>query len=82
MIQPTHLLTITSIQRTSPGGQLQINFQNLGPWSSFQLHRSANVAGPCFPISGLVPTALGGGNFRFNYSPTNNTSEFYRIEGL
>jgi hypothetical protein len=82
MILPTNLLTITSIQRTIPSGQLQINFQNLGPWSSFQLRRATNLAGPYFPISGLTPTALGGGNFRFNYSPANNTAEYYRIEGL
>lgn len=82
MIQPTNLLTITSIQQTIPGGQLQINFANSGPWSSFQLRRSTNVTGPYFPIFGLAPIALGGGSFCFNYSPTNNTAEFYRIEGL
>ncbi|MDD5139572.1 MAG: glycerophosphodiester phosphodiesterase family protein [Verrucomicrobiales bacterium] len=82
MIQPTNLLVITSIIQTPPDAHLEINFQNLGPWSSFQLRRSTNVAGPFFPVSGLVPAALGGGNYRYDYSPTNNTGEFFRIEGL
>ena len=81
LIQPTNLLTITSIQLTSPGVQLAITFQNQGPWSSFQLRRATNLAGPFFLVSGLVPTALGGGNYRFNHSPTNSVGEFYRIEG-
>lgn len=82
IIQPTNLLTITSIQRPSSGGEFQINFQNLGSWSSFQLRRSTNIAGPFLPVAGLAPTALGGGNYRFDYSPTAPESEFYRIEGL
>ena len=82
LIQPTNLLTITSIMQTPPGAHLEINFQNQGPWSSFQLRRATNIDGPFIPISGLVPVALGGGNYRYVYSPTNSTSEFYRIEGL
>ncbi|NOS71416.1 MAG: hypothetical protein HOP33_15960 [Verrucomicrobia bacterium] len=82
MIQPTNLLTITSIKQTPPGVHLEINFQNLGPWSSFQLRRATNIAGPYFPIPSLVPVVLGGGNYRFNYSPTNTVGEFYRVEGL
>lgn len=35
-----------------------------------------------FPIAGLVPVALGGGGFRFDYSATNLVLEFFRIEGL
>lgn len=81
LIQPTNLLTITSITRTSPGGQLQISFQNQGPWASFQLRRATNVAGPFLPLSALTPTAMGGGNFRYDFLPSNNW-EFYRIEGL
>ena len=61
---------------------LEINFQNLGPWFSFQLHRATNIARPFFPISGLVPVMLGGGNHRYDYLPTNNTGELFRIEGL
>ena len=82
MIHPTNLLAITSIQQTPPGVHLEINFQNQGPWSSFQLRRATNLAGPFFPIPGLVPVALGGGNYRYDYSPTNKGCEFFRIEGL
>jgi glycerophosphoryl diester phosphodiesterase len=82
MIQPTNLLTITSFQQAPPGVHLEINFQNLGPWSSFQLRRATNIAGPFFPIPGVVPVALGGGNFRYDYSPTNNAGEFFRVEGF
>jgi len=82
LIQPTNLLTITSIQQTPPGVHLKINFQNLGPWSSFQLRRASNLSGPYFPITGITPTALGGGNYRFDYSPAENSREFLRIEGL
>jgi len=80
LIQTTNLLMITSI-RQAPGAQLEINFRNLGPWSSFQLCRATNLAGPYFPIPDLVPAALGSGNYRCNYSPTNTMSEFFRIEG-
>lgn len=80
LIRPTNLLMITSIQQTPPGGNLEIVFQNLGPWSSFQLRRATNALGPFLPIPGLAPAALGGGYYRFNYSPSNN-GEFYRIEG-
>lgn len=81
LIQPTNLLAITYIQMTPPGPELQIHFQNQGPWSAFQLRRATNVAGPYFPISGLVPTALGGDNYRYDLRPNHNP-EFYRIEGL
>lgn len=82
LIQPTPLLTITSIQRLWPGGQLEIKFESQGPWPSFRLRHATNIAGPYSPISGLVPAVLGGGNYRYDYSPTNNTGEFFRIEGL
>ncbi len=82
MIQPTNLLTITSIKQTPPGVQLEINFQNLGLWSSFQLRRATNIAGPYFPIPDLLPVVLGGGNYRYDYSPTNTVGEFYRVEGF
>ena len=82
MIQPTNLLTIISIQQTPPGVHLEINFRNQGAWTSFQLRRATNLSGSFFPVPGLTPTFLGGGNYRYNYSPTNSVSEFYRIEGL
>lgn len=82
LIQPTNLLTITAIKQTSPGVQLAIHFQNQGPWSSFQLRRATNLAGPFFLIPGLVPVALGSGNYRYDYSPTNLSNEFFRVEGL
>ena len=82
MIQPTNLLTIISIQQTPPGVHLEINFRNQGAWTSFQLRRATNLSGSFFPVPGLTPTFLGGGNYRYNYSPTNSTGEYYRIEGL
>jgi glycerophosphoryl diester phosphodiesterase len=82
LAQPTNLLTITSLQRPSPGGQLQINFQNQGPWSSFQLRRATNLSGPYFPISGLAPIALGSGQYRYDFPTTNPAPVFFRIEGL
>jgi len=82
LIQPTSLLSITSIQQTPPGVNLEITFLNQGPWSSFQLCRATNVAGPFFPIPGPVPVVLGGGNYRFDHSSSNNIMEFFRIEGL
>jgi hypothetical protein len=49
-----------------------------------QLSRQARRTSPAHfsPITGLAPTVLVGGSYRYNYSPTNNTSEFFRIEGL
>jgi glycerophosphoryl diester phosphodiesterase len=82
LIQPTNLLVITSVKQTPPDVHLEINFQNLGPWSSFQLRRATNLVGPYFPVPGLVPVTLGGGNYRYNYSSTNSHGEFFRIEGL
>jgi len=82
LIQPTNLLAITSVQQTPPGVHLKIHFQNLGPWSSFQLRHATNIGEPFFPIPGLVPAALGGGNYRYDYSPTNLTTEFFRVEGF
>jgi glycerophosphoryl diester phosphodiesterase len=82
MIQPTNLLVITSIQQMPPGGPWRIYFQNLGAWSSFQLRRATNLSGPYFPVGGLTPVTLGNGQHRFDYSSTNNPTEFFRIEGL
>ncbi len=82
LIQPSDLLMITSIQQSSPSVPLQINFRNLGPWTSFQLRYATNIAGPFLPISSLTPTSLGGGDFRFEYSASNHVSEFFRIEGF
>jgi hypothetical protein len=80
LIQPSDLLVISSIQHGSTG--IQINFRNLGSWTSFQLGRATNIAGPFLPISNLAPTSLGEGNFRFDYSVTDTVSEFFRIEGF
>jgi hypothetical protein len=82
LIQPSPLLIITSIRQPPPGTHLEIDFLNQGPWSTFQLRRATNVAGPFLPIPGLVPMVLGGGNYRFDCPPTTNRSEFYRIEAL
>lgn len=73
---------ITSIEQTPPGVHLEIIFQSQGPWSSFQLRRAANLAGPYFPISDLVPSALGSGKYRFKYSSTDDHNDFFRIEGF
>jgi hypothetical protein len=80
LIQPSDLLVISSIQHGAPG--LQINFRNLGPWTSFQLRRATNIAGPFLPITNVAPASLGGGNFRFDYPVSNSVSEFFRIQGF
>lgn len=80
LIQSSDLLVISSIQSSAPG--VQINFRNLGLWTSFQLQRATNVAGPFLPIANLAPTSLGEGNFHFDFPVSNTVSEFFRIEGF
>lgn len=81
MIQPTNLLNITLIKQMPPGGPWRIYFENLGPWTSFQLRGATNPSGPFLPITGVAPASLGGGNYRFDQAPTNGSPFFYRVEG-
>lgn len=82
MMQPSELLAITSVQYNSPGTPMQINFRNDGPWTSFQLRRATNLAGPFLTVQGLAPTSLGNNDYRFDYSSSNTVSEFFRIVGF
>lgn len=81
LIQPTNLLTITSIQRTLPGPVLAIDFASQGPWTTFQLRRAASLAGPFLPVAGPPPTDLGGGQYRLSYTLGTNSTAYFRIEG-
>lgn len=80
LIQPTNLLSITAIQVIAPGTQLAIDFRNQGPWTAFQLRRATNVAGPFLPLPGLIPTDLGGGNFRLQFPRGSDPVDYFRIE--
>lgn len=79
--QPTSLLEFVSVQRSSSGTNLEIRFENQGGWSTFQLLRATNFAGPFLIVPGLTPTALGGGQYRFDYPLTGNGPEYFRIAG-
>ena len=81
LIQPSSLLQITSADLNVAGTHLQIDFQNLGPWTSFQLRRSTNWNSPFYVVPGLTPSALGGGAFRFTYPLGTNALEYFRVEG-
>lgn len=79
--QPTSLLQFVSTRQTAPGGGVEIVFTNLGPWTSFRLLRATQLAGPFQAVAGLTPVALGGGTYRFTYTPATSGPEYYRVEG-
>lgn len=76
---PTTLIQFTSVGKTS-GGAVTIQFKNTGSWQSFRLLRAVQWDGPFAPVNGATATALGNGDFRFNYASTTNTAEFFRVE--
>ncbi len=73
--QSTSLIQIVSAQRSSSGTNLEIRFENGGGWSTFQLLRAGDCDGPFLIEPGLTPTALGGGQYRFDYPLTGNGPE-------
>jgi hypothetical protein len=79
--QPTSLLQFVSVQRSSAGTTLELRFQNHGDWSTLQLLRATNWAGPFLVIPGLTPTALGSGHYQFDYPLTGGGPEYFRIAG-
>lgn len=78
---PTALIQFVSASKVGAGGGVEIVFTNLGPWSSFRLLRAAQIAGPYQAVEGVSAATLGGGQYRFNYTPTTSGAEYFRIEG-
>ena len=79
LIPTTNLLSITSIA-SLPGDQLRIHFLNAGPWTTFQLRSAVHVSGPFLPEAGVIPISDGGQNHHFDFTPTNQWQQYYRVE--
>lgn len=79
--QPTTMIRLLSAVKASDASQLQIMFQNQGPWQSFRLLRSGSLSGPFLEVPGLESVALGNGTNRFDYPLGNKVCEYFRIEG-
>lgn len=79
--QPTALIAFTSAQKLAPAGPVEIQFKNLGPWTSFRLLRATQLSGPFLVVEGVNPTSLGNGEYRFSYAPIGGGPEFFRVEG-
>jgi glycerophosphoryl diester phosphodiesterase len=79
--QPTPLIRLLSIALPQPGNQLQVTFQNQGPWQSFRLLHAPDLGAPFLEVPGLAPISLGGGTNLFNYPLSNWTREYFRVEG-
>ena len=80
--QPTTLIRLLSARLSPPGNQLQVPFQNQGPWQSFRLLRADSLGGPFLEVPGLAPISQGSGTYLFNYTPSNKVCEYFRVEGL
>lgn len=78
---PTSLIQFVSASKATGDGGIEIVFTNLGSWNSFRLLRATQLAGPYQAVEGVNAVALGGGQYRFNYSPTAGGPEYFRIEG-
>jgi hypothetical protein len=79
--QPTTLIRLISVVPAPAANQLQITFQNQGPWHSFTLLRSDTCNGPFLSVPGLVPVALGTGTNRFDYALSNKAGGYFRVGG-
>jgi hypothetical protein len=79
--QPTTLIRLISVVPAPAANQLQITFQNQGPWQSFTLLRSDTCNGPFLSVPGLVPVALGNGTNRFDYALSNKAGGYFRVGG-
>ena len=79
--EPTPLIGFFSIQKNSQSGQLEIGFENLGPWQEFRLLRASQANGPFLVVPGVAPGSLGNAKYRFSYPLGTNESEYFRIEG-
>jgi hypothetical protein len=79
--QPTRLIRLLSVVKVSAANQLQITFQNQGPWQSFTLLRADTLSGPFLAVPGLGPVALGNGTSRFDFALSNKAGGYFRIGG-
>jgi glycerophosphoryl diester phosphodiesterase len=81
LIPTTPLLRITSVRLTDEGANLEVRFQNLGTWSSFQLRQSTEPSGLFVPVPGLTPISLGEDYYQFDYPMAGEVAAFLRVEG-
>jgi hypothetical protein len=79
--QPTTLIRLLSVVKVSAANQLQITFQNQGPWQSFTLLRADTLSGPFLAVSGLGQVGLGNGTSRIDYVLSNKAGGYFRIGG-
>jgi len=79
--QPTTLIWLLSAVKGSAANQMQITFQNQGPWQSFTLLHADTLSGPFLAVPGLGPIALGNGTNRFDYALSNEAGGYFRIGG-
>jgi hypothetical protein len=79
--QPTPLILFTAAGKQPGSGDLQIQFKSLGGWQTFRLLRASGPGSPFLPVLNLTPTALGNGEYRFDYPSGTNGVEYFRIEG-
>ena len=78
--QPTALIRMLSVVKAPGTNQLQITFQNRGPWQSFRLLRSDTQGGPFHIVPGLWPVALPNGTYRFDYGLSDKAGEYFEVE--
>ncbi len=79
--QPTTLLRVLSAIKGPSAGQLQLTFENQGPWQSFKLLRADTLNGPFLAVPGLSPVNLGKAMGRFDYPLGNQAGEYFRVAG-
>jgi glycerophosphoryl diester phosphodiesterase len=79
--KPTPLILFTAAGKQPGSGDLQFQFKSLGGWQTFRLLRASGPGSPFLPVLNLTPTALGNGEYRFDYPSGTNGVEYFRIEG-
>jgi len=79
--QPTALIQLAALRRQTEGNVIEIVFRNDGPWQSFSLLSAATLDGPFCAVTGIAPSPLGNGQYRFNYAPGAEGAQYFRIGG-
>ncbi len=79
--QPTSLIQFVSVQKNTSLDLLQVRFKNLGPWQTFRLLQTTDWNAPFKVVQGITATALGNGEYRFDYPVNSNAVEYFRVEG-
>jgi len=77
---PTPLLVPGSIRPDAAGMNLEITFENLGPWQTFRLAQADSCAGPFEVVPGLAPIALGEGRYQFVWPLDGSSMRFFLIQ--